>query len=331
MIEIAQNSQRSRSDLFSATASELNLSPAIIEKDYWICWMLSYLFGKSSVCEHICFKGGTSLSKGYDLIKRMSEDIDIVLDWRLLGYGFSEPWDERSGKKQRAFMEGIRDRAARYLSEIFLPQMKNDFASNGLRDFSLTITATDSQTIRFFYPQVFADDALLQEIRLEAGALSAWTPSQQISITPYAAQLFPQAFNTSNTTARAMKPERTFWEKVTILHKEAFRDAGAIPSRYSRHYYDMYELCNSYVKDAAFASVDLLGTVVDFKSRFFRSASAHYELAKPGTLRLIPPADSMAALRRDYASMQSMIYGECPEFETIIDSLRLLENEINLL
>jgi hypothetical protein len=135
--------------------------------------MLDYLFTHSSVRSQLVFKGGTSLSKGYDLIRRMSEDIDIVIDWRLLGFGIEEPWDERSNKKHKAFIVDARSRAAGFLADTLLPQMLKDFNSIGVDGSSLNVKDDDPQTILFSYPQAFSDDALLQEVRIEAGAMSA--------------------------------------------------------------------------------------------------------------------------------------------------------------
>lgn len=128
-----------------------------------------------------------------------------------------------------------------------------------------------------------------------------------------------------------MAPERTFWEKVTILHKEAFRTNGKIPPRYSRHYYDLWCMAQSPVKEAAFQDLDLLRQVVTFKDRFYPSGSAHYELASPGTLRLMPPDDCLTALRTDYEHMKNMIFGEKPEFEEILTTIQEIEREINKL
>ena len=89
----------------------------------------------------------------------------------------------------------------------------------------------------FAYPRLFSEGAILPIIRLEIGALAAWTPTQEATITSFAAEQYPQVFLQPGTSLRTVSPERTFWEKVTILHKEAFRTNGKIPPRYSRHYY----------------------------------------------------------------------------------------------
>ena len=85
MRNVARLSRRELEELFTLTADKMKLSPAIAEKDFWVCWMLDYLFGRSPWTRQLAFKGGTSLSKAYGIIKRFSEDIDLILDWRLLG------------------------------------------------------------------------------------------------------------------------------------------------------------------------------------------------------------------------------------------------------
>lgn len=113
---------------------------------------------------------------------------------------------------------------------------------------------------------------------------------------------------------RAVSPERTFWEKATILHKEAFRTNGRFPSRYSRHYYDLYKLAQSDVKRRALGDRGLLKSVVDFKTTFWRSNAARYDLCAPGTLRLMPPQDAIPLIEHDYASMRNMIFSDAPDF-----------------
>ena len=127
-------------------------------------------------------------------------------------------------------------------------------------------------------------------------------------------------------------PERTFWEKATILHHEANRPEHLeMPQRYSRHYYDLYRMAATPVKEAAFSRLDLLKKVVDFKMKFYPRSWAKYPEAVPGTLKLLPPEYRFAALEADYNSMQDMLYGDVPTFETVIAVVQELEKEINTL
>jgi hypothetical protein len=86
MDRIATGPPTDRRDLFSETASQLGMNPAIVEKDFWVCWILKHLFSEPGLKGQMVFKGGTSLSKVFGLIDRFSEDIYLILDWRLLGY-----------------------------------------------------------------------------------------------------------------------------------------------------------------------------------------------------------------------------------------------------
>jgi hypothetical protein len=102
-----------------------------------------------------------------------------------------------------------------------------------------------------------------------------------------------------------------------------------MPVRYSRHYYDLHKLAESSVKLSALTDLTLLKSVVDFKERFYYTSWARYDLAKPGSFRLTPPHNQVAALERDYRAMRDMFYKVPPEFADILRSLQLLEDEIN--
>lgn len=196
----------------------------------------------------------------------------------------------------------------------------------------LYIDPDDEQTICFRYPSIFKTESILQVIRLEIGALAAWTPSQPREIRPYSAERYPAAFRQANTVVLTAAAERTFWEKVTILHHEANRPEHLpMPSRYSRHYYDLYCIAHSESKAAAYEDLDLLGRVVEFKMKFYPRKWAQYELARPGTMKLCPPEYRYAALEEDYAVMQGMMFGECPSFADLMAFIRELEAEINAL
>lgn len=194
---------------------------------------------------------------------------------------------------------------------------------------NLYIDEKDKQTVIFAYPNLFTNSATLQVIRLEIGALAAWTPARQAFIEPYASEYYPAVFEQIGTSVLTVAPERTFWEKATILHHEANRPKQLeMPGRYSRHYYDLYRMAGSPVKEAAFSRIDLLKKVVDFKMKFYPRTWAKYQEAVPGSLRLIPPEYRFAALEADYELMKDMLYGDVPTFGAVIDGIRELEKEI---
>ena len=337
MRKIAQLPDQDRRDLFRNTADKMGLSDAIVEKDFWVCFTLDFLFHRSVWKDAITFKGGTSLSKAYHLINRFSEDIDLILDWRVLGYGLMEPWEARSNTKQDAFNKEANRRAEVFLAQTFLPAVKEALSEEIGREAQITIEDRDPQTVIFSYPRIFSNPSTLQVIRLEIGALAAWTPAKQAVIMPYAADYYPQVFEQPGTSVLTVTPERTFWEKATILHQEANRPERLdMPLRYSRHYYDLYRMAQSSVKETALSQPDLLRKVVDFKMKFYPRSWAQYPRswaqypdAKPGTLRLTPPDYRLPALESDYESMKGMLFGDIPSFEAVMDAVRQLENEIN--
>lgn len=332
MKEIARLSNDDRSDLFRNTADKMGLNDAIIEKDFWVCFTLDYLFHNSKWKDAIAFKGGTSLSKAYHLINRFSEDIDIVLDWRVLGFDRSEPWKSRSNTKQIAFNKEANQRAEIFLADKFCPAIKKDLSLELGFEVNIYVDNNDRQTIIFEYPRLFTSAAALHVIRLEIGALASWTPAAQKMISPYVSQYYPTLFNQKSTEILTVAPERTFWEKITILHQEANRPKHLkMPPRYSRHYYDIYCMTKTDVKNSSFKQIDLLKKVIDFKMKFYPRGWANYSQATPGSLKLLPPIYRFDTLNHDYNLMKDMIFKEIPSFNSILATIGNLETEINLL
>ena len=145
MITIAKSSYTEREVLFGNAADRAGISnPAIVEKDFWVCFALDYLFHKSPWPRSFIFKGGTSLSKAYHVIERFSEDIDLVMDWRLLGYGIREPWEERSKTQQDKFNKKAVADASVFLSETFAPQMEKDLSDMIGRNIAVRMDPDDA-------------------------------------------------------------------------------------------------------------------------------------------------------------------------------------------
>lgn len=312
--------------LITNTARKKNISEAVVEKDYWVTYFLDYLFNENKWKEYFTFKGGTSLSKCFGIIQRFSEDIDLILDWRVLGYDKLEPWLIRSNTKQDKFNKEINEKTERFLKEDFLTELIKDFSQE---DFEFEIDSLDPQTILFSYPKIFDSNYLSQTIRLEIGSLAAWTPATNISIIPIIGDAYANIFK-EKTNIRTVSVERTFWEKATILHHEANRpESSKMPHRYARHYYDMYKIANSKYKDKAIKDKELLRKVTEFKMKFYPRKWAKYEDAMDSKLRLVPDKFRFLELENDYKAMSEMIYGAYPSFEEIINVLKELEKEIN--
>jgi hypothetical protein len=329
MDKVANLPTDERRDLFRESAARRGMSPAIVEKDFWVCWVLKKLFADAYLKDQMVFKGGTTLSKVFKLINRFSEDIDLVLDWRLLGYGLEleDPGPAPQSNTQRdRFNKQINARAAKYIAGELLARLSNLFRH--VPGIVAAMDKSDSLSVNIGYPAAFEETYLRPQVRLEMGPLASWVPSAPHTIQPYAAEDFPRVFDDSSCHVIAIAAERTFWEKATILHQQAHR-MTEMPSRYSRHYYDLYRLAKSGVKERALSNLKSLADVVTFKQRFYPSAWSRYELAQPGSFRLIPNQSHLVELQKDYREMQLMIFGEVPSFDAILRALGTLEADIN--
>jgi hypothetical protein len=331
MDKLARRPPEYRLDIFGEAAARLGIRPTIIEKDFWVCVVLKFLFQKSKFGKSLVFKGGTSLSKVHGLIERFSEDIDLVLDWQVIGFGtgLRDPMQVFTSKSKRdQFNKEINRLAADYIATTLCPEL-DDLLRQERVGLSATVDPDDPHSINVRYPAAFAESYIRPEVRLEIGPLASWVPSAKHVIRPYAFDVLPEVFEDPPCEVVAIAAERTFWEKATILHQEAHRTTR-IPQRYSRHYYDLFKLAMSRVRVSALADPKLFRDVVAFKQQFYPSTWARYDLAVPGSLKLLPTTPShMEGLARDYEDMQVMLFGKPPDFQDILDELKKLEGEIN--
>lgn len=311
------------------TSDKLNMSKAIVEKDLWVCVILKYLFSRFKYRDAIVFKGGTSLSKVYKLIERFSEDIDLALDWKVLGYGKTEPYEDRSNTKQQKFNDKLNDDTKVFLRDEFLPVLQNDFKEIlNNKTYSFYIDEFDGQTICFDYPKNHKDSSILQVIRLEIGSLAEPIPASNQKIKTYMEEAYPEVFN-ENIEVVAVDSLRTFYEKITILHREANRVNGNYPTRYSRHFYDVYKMMLTDIREKSFENIGLLKTVINFKKKFYASNWAKYDDIMNGNLKLIPSKKGLEIFSKDYDSMKNMLFGEKIPFDKIVDALKEYEKELN--
>ncbi|NLM18441.1 MAG: nucleotidyl transferase AbiEii/AbiGii toxin family protein [Clostridiaceae bacterium] len=310
------------------TATKMGISQAVVEKDYWVCVVLDYLFNESKWKDAFTFKGGTSLSKCFRLIERFSEDIDLILDWRVLGYEKNEPWDKRSNTQQDKFNKEVNQKTEDFLQNQLMKDMERDFREKLHLSFEFFINEQEPQSIQFEYPKIFPSPYLTQNIKLEIGSLAAWTPAMEVEIEPYIGEYYPNVFK-EKTKIRTVSPQRTFWEKATILHQEANRSENKrMPRRYARHYYDLYKIANSEVKIFALKDKDLLEQVTKFKMKFYPCNWAKYEDVLNGNLKLIPDQYRFDEIQKDYEDMREMIYGEYPDFEELMKNIKEIEKEL---
>lgn len=320
-------------------AARRGWSAVLVEKDFWVSWTLAVLFAHPEFGEQLVFKGGTSLSKVFGVIERFSEDIDLSVSPDFLG--ISEQWVEEaeSRNKRTKRMEELEAACTVKVREQFVPELERIAGesigkpSRGAAWMEFQVDEeTHSPVVLFHYPsnESTGFEYLRRSVKMEFGSLTDQRPARTHPIRPWVAEEFPELLADFQCELVALELERTFWEKATILHAEYHRDAATpIRDRFSRHYSDTAAMATRAEIDPVLANNELRQHVADWKSRFFPSAWARYDLAKPGTFHLAPHESRMAELKKDYLAMQPMFLKEPPPFETVVKALSDLESRIN--
>lgn len=317
---------------FEQAGIQQNISPIVLEKDFWVCWLLGILF-QTEFAQSLVFKGGTSLSKVYGVINRFSEDIDLSLAPSILEL----PQAGRTRTQADKWMKAAEAACGRIIETAVMPVLEERTASVlGPADERwltfLDATRAGSPIVLFHYPTALPDgfSYLPRSVRLEFGSLTDQQPSGRYQVTPWIASSVPHAFGDWTCEVVTLELERTVWEKATILHAEFHRPATKpTPDRFSRHYADVAAMAGHTRAAAAFQNGDLCHEVAAWKSRFFGSAWASYATAIPGSLRLVPPVGRIPELRRDYQAMRAMYLDEPLSFEAVLEKLVALESLIN--
>lgn len=336
MNSIARMPANARAELFAETADRKGLSGAIVEKDFWVCWILKQLFSIDALSGRLLFKGGTSLSKIFHAINRFSEDIDLAVDYAAIGFtGERDPRREDISKTKRAGILGdMMVACQRYIGGEFLGALNTRCQDIlGIDDaWNLNVSEQDQNVVQFRYPAATVTGLpyVTPQVVLELGTHAEFVPHDNFTIRSFAAEEFPNVVTDGNVAVVALLAKRTFWEKATILHAEYYRPPEKeLPERYSRHYYDVAMMAQEPIRSEVLSDMALLAQVVRHKETFYPSGWARYDLARPGSLRLVPREDRLAALERDYRNMRVMIFGEPLSFKSILETLAALELNIN--
>jgi len=335
MDRVATMPTSDRTGLFNETAERLAIHEVVAEKDFWVCWLLKQLFTVPELNGWLTFKGGTSLSKCFDLIQRFSEDIDLAVDFGRLGFtGHKDPRrDDLSHTKRQPLLDEMLDACRRWIAGPFMASLRSRTTEVlGGNGWVLEVSSNDTNTVEFEYPSALALqlDYVRPQVVLELGTHAEPIPDDEFAVRPFAADQFPDLFDEPTCRITTVLAHRTFWEKATILHVEYHRSLGKpILPRYSRHYADVAVMARAAVKAEALANLDLLHSVCRHKDRFYHYGWAHYLDAKPGSFHLTPRDERLAELRRDYQDMRVMFFAKPPSFDEILDQLSALEHEIN--
>jgi hypothetical protein len=272
-----------RNRLLTEVSLETGIAAAIIEKDFWVCWMLGLLFDPAQPWgEAMVFKGGTALSKVFGAIRRFSEDIDLSVAPCVLGMNEAEMEPEVSRRQRDRWMEGLEAACAEWSRGTLAPALEASVrAELGSRPEGPWLefkrdAASHSPVLLFHYPCTIGDGLayIRRNVKLEFGSLTDQRPTGRHTVRPWLSAVVPAAA-------------------------------------------------------AALREVALRQRVVDWKAKFFARSWARYDLAVPGTFRLVPPDSRLPELERDYAEMRQMFLDDPAGFPDIMAALRNLEQRIN--
>ena len=326
---------------FEQSAVKRAIDPVIVEKEFWVCWLLGVLFAIPELAPHLVFKGGTSLSKVFGVIDRFSEDVDVSVSPAFIGadpdrFGKSVSRTKRdiAMAEMQVLCGKMVENTIRPILEAAIQRVLNVQAISGSwLNYEMDAQAR-SPVLYFHYPTTSPADLpyVRRTVKLELGSITDQQPIGSHPIKPWVAEDFPAVFQDWKCEVTALELPRSFWEKATILHAEYYRpEDQAIPDRYARHYSDFARLLAHRDAETLIADIALAERVVEWKNRLFARGWARYDLAKHGDFRLVPPAGRVAELERDYRAMRPLFLNEPPVFARIMEQLVVAESKINSL
>lgn len=321
-----------RIEVFEAAEEKLGLSSIAIEKDLWVCWTLRELFNLPKWRGNLSFKGGTSLSKGWGLIKRFSEDLDVVVSRKFLGF------DDNLSKKQ---LKKLVKACSASIHEELLPALTEHMQTTLPKELEWQLVPAskdddpDEQTLLFQYPAILNVGSpasyIAQVVRIEMGARSAIEPAETPTIQPYVCAAVPKLAGNGKFTIRTVVPQRTFLDKISLLHEENYRPAGKVTHkpRQARHYYDVWALIKSGIAERAMSEEGLFRSVVEHRRDVFGHSWMDYTTLQPGSLRLLPSKEREGDWRADYGAMAEMFFDKPPSFDDVLAVVGEFEKHVN--
>ncbi|MEY4541847.1 MAG: hypothetical protein RLZZ306_3604 [Bacteroidota bacterium] len=314
--------------IYDEISKQTGLVADAIEKDWWVVQTLRLIF-EMDCADSLVFKGGTSLSKAWDLIERFSEDIDLALDRKFLGF---------EGELSNQQIKKLRKASFKYITEEFYPALKAKFEDAGLSNIEITIAETtesdqDPRIIEIYYPSVFDTLGYIRpKVIVEVGSRSLREPFSVRSFNSYVGEHYPDTtFADSLINIPTVNPERTFLEKIFLLHEEFQKPFDKIRTdRLTRHLYDLEKLMDTEFAKKALTDPKLYQDIVAHRKLYTSIRGVDYDNHSPQKINPIPPAGIIDQWKKDYKVMQqNMIYGGSLSFSELIGRVKELKDKLN--
>ncbi len=334
MVDFFQLSTADRLDALNSAADTSGRLPHLLEKDIWVVWALRHLF-TGRYADHLVFKGGTSLSKAYGVIRRFSEDVDLTYDIRAIAGDLVGDTDEFlpiSKSQEKKWSKEIRARLADWVRIEIVPRLEQDIAQYGL---PASVRTEDDKVFIDYVPLSIGTGYVAPAVLLEFGARSTGEPSERRAIVCDAAA-YLQGIEFPTATSQVMRAERTFWEKATAIHVFCAQGVFRGGDRFARHWHDVTRLDDAGFAAAAIADTALAKAVADHKSVFFAEKNLDgilidYHAAISGGLQLVPSDSALDELAADYRRMidDGLFLDDAEPFDALLDRCRTIEQKAN--
>lgn len=320
-------SEKDKLNIFNQVSEKTGLPSSAVEKDWWVTLSLNIIFSLS-YSKHIVFKGGTSLSKAWNLIERFSEDIDLVIDRKHLGF---------EGELSKTQVKKLRKASCSFIGNEFYKDINEALIKLGVQDYELVVqetkdTDTDPLVIELRYKSLTeTSDYLRPRVLIEVGARSLMEPVKNRPIISMVSKEYKELpFAETEITIPVVSPKRTFLEKIFLLHEEFQKDTKLIRvERMSRHLYDLEKLMDTIHGTEALTDIELYNTIVTHRKKFNAIRGIDYANHNPKLINILPPKETIKNWEKDYKTMQeSMFYGTTLHFSKMMERIAELNAKI---
>jgi predicted nucleotidyltransferase component of viral defense system len=304
-MEFLKLPEQQKLEITEQIRNKIGLSETAIEKDWWVTAALRALFSMP-YAENLSFKGGTSLSKCYNLIERFSEDIDIAVNREYLGFVGTLSKTQISDRLRRAACSFVREK----LQSDVAKQIENQGIRTELFSINVDITpitTTDPEVVEVIYKSLFDDNDYIRPIvKIEVSGRSMSEPLQTVELQSIVDEVFTDMpFANIPFVVNAVVPERTFWEKICLLHEEFAKPQELIRAdRMSRHLYDLEKITNTPIAENALKAKGLYNSIVEHRRIFIRLKDFDYNTLATKTIKIIPPNSVIAQWQQDYETTE---------------------------
>ena len=337
-------SEQERIAAAQSTASDKNIEERAVEKDWWVTAVLRALF--STQCgDYLLFKGGTSISKGWPIIERFSEDVDLSIGRRFFLEKLGLHYAAAENNTQ---LKNLRKASRKYIHGTLSKELDECLAAMGLSGYAVrNVTEqaveggmkpidadSDPTVINVAYDSVFPayEGDILPVVKIEISCLSMAEPFEKKQITTLIHDHYEELDGDLSSVIPTVTPARTFLEKAFLLNEEFQKDKPR-SRRMSRHLYDLERLMDTDYGKAALADGELYKAIVEHRRKFYHLGYVDYDKDYPERIDFVPQGAVLDAFRQDYVDnmINGYIYGEAKSFDDLLTRMEVLRERFRAL